>query len=238
MPLGRVVVVICKGATELLVVAGELTVIVSLIVAEAPWRSCALMAMECVAAEAEMDVAIELLLEAVKTLTPSRETVQRVIADPPFAEHATANGDTTVPLLSGLVHDKVTEASARPTINRHNAKLSALTNLNIASPSSVSLLRQVGSLVWAKANRFACRGVGRFRENRRAAEKRNYDERTKVYWDYSLRVGYGRLYLSDNWTLEMELLEEVPVRCSMGSRSRGRSLTAGRRRVRFGCQAR
>ena len=85
-------------------------------------------------AEAEIEVLIELTLEAVKALVPSKETFQYVIAEPPFAEQVTANGDATVPLLTGLEHDKVTEASAHPTTNKHNAKASVLTNLNIATP--------------------------------------------------------------------------------------------------------
>jgi hypothetical protein len=89
-----------------------------------------------------MEVAIELTLEAVKTLAPSREMFQRVIADPPLAEHITANGDATVPLLTGLEHDKVTVASAHPNTNKHNPKASVFTNLNIATPSqAVGFLR-------------------------------------------------------------------------------------------------
>jgi hypothetical protein len=71
--------------------------------------------------------------------------LQRVIADPPFAEHATENGDATVPLLIGFVHDKVTLASAHPNTNKHNAKANVFTNLNIATPYQAGRLSMTGT---------------------------------------------------------------------------------------------
>jgi hypothetical protein len=92
-----------------------------------------------------MEVAIVLTLEALKTVTPSREMFQRVIADPPLAEHVTAKGDATVPLLIGFVHDKVTPASAHPNTNKHNAKANVFTNLNIATPYQAGRLSMTGT---------------------------------------------------------------------------------------------